>query len=140
MHLYLRRSQRDAGMLGSKVVFSLSAKIQPSAEEEALIKRYRLGRLTVYSSETHQARAGAAQDALQSGTASGLAKGLVRMGMAALSLRCTIDSLVQGQTVESEDLSEVIGAEEAIVQACINTRDFIAAAISFDGRQEVFEI
>jgi hypothetical protein len=140
MELRLRRSQRDGGLLGGKVIFGLSARINPSAEESLLIKRYKLGKLIVYSSETHQKHADSAHDSLTSGSASGLAKGLARMGMMALSLKCTIDSLVTGQSIECQDLSELLGAEEAIVQACNNAKAFLAAAATFDGREVVLEI
>ncbi len=140
MKLYLRRSQREGGLLGGKVVFGLSARIDPSAEESMLIKRYKLGKLICYSSETHQKHAQNAQESLTSGTISGLAKGLARVGMAALSLRCTIDSLVNGQSIECQDLIELLGAEEAIVQACNNAKAFLATAETFDGREVVIEV
>ena len=139
MRLSLRRSQRDAGMLGSKVVFALDAQIEPTAEEQALIRKYKLGKLTVYASGATQKHAAAAQEAASRGTWGGLAKAAVSVGMAAMSLRCTIDSLVAGQRIECHDMPELLGAEEAIMEACKNAKMFLNTAATFDGREEVWE-
>ena len=140
MRLVLRRSQREAGLMGSKVVFALDAKIDPSEEERALIKRYKLGKVIVYSSEAAQRHATRTQEHLNSGTWGGLAKGLTRLGMAALSLKCTIDSLTNGQHIECQELPELLSAEEAIVEACNNAKAFLQAAATFDGQHVVMEI
>lgn len=140
MKLVLRRTQRDAGLMGSKVVFALDAKIDPSEEEKALIKRYKLGKLVVYSSEAAQKHAAAVQQNVDSGSWFGLAKGIARLGMMAMSLKCTIDSLTNGQHIECNELPELLSAEDAIVEACNNTKAFLEAAATFDGRHVVVEI
>jgi len=139
MKLSLRRSQRDAGMLSSKVVFSLDAQILPTEEEQALIRRYKLGKLTVYNSDTAQKHAAATQEALSERSWTGLAKAAMRAGMAALSLRCTIDSLIGGQRIECQEMPELLDAEEAIMEACKNAKRFLDVALTFDGRNEVWE-
>jgi hypothetical protein len=139
MKLSMRRSQRDAGMLGNKVVFALDAKIQPTSEEQLLIKRYKLGKLTVYDSETARKHLASAQDAAQQGGIAGLAKAALSAGMRALSLRCTIDSLVGGQRIECQELPELLSAEEAIMQACQTAKAFLATAQTFDGREQILE-
>jgi hypothetical protein len=139
MKLSMRRSQRDAGMLGNKVVFTLDAKIDPTAEEQLLIRRYKLGKMTVYNSEATQKHATAAIEYAERGGLMGLAKAAVRGGMAALSLRCTIDSLTGGQRIECQDLPELLGAEEAIREACQTAKMFLATAVTFDGREEILE-
>jgi hypothetical protein len=139
MKLSMRRSQRDAGMLGNKVVFALDAQIQPTAEEQALIKRYKLGKLTVYDSEAARKHLASAQDAAQQGGIAGLAKAAISAGMRALSLRCTIDSLVGGQRIECQELPELLSAEEAIMEACKIAKTFLQTAAMFDGREEVHE-
>lgn len=140
MKLVLRRTQRDAGLMGNKVVFALDAKIDPSAEEQALIKRYKLGKVVVYSSEAAQKHAAAVQQNVDAGTWFGLAKGLARLGMMAISLKCTIDSLTAGQHIECNELPELLTAEGAIVEACNNAKSFLEAAATFDGRNVVVEI
>ena len=139
MQLSLRRTQRDAGMLGNKVVFALDARIYPTAEEQALIKRYKLGKEMIYSSEQAQKHAASAQAAADRGTWGGLAKAALNAGMSALSLKCTIESLVAGQRIECKDLPELIAAEDAIVQACTNAKSYLDTALTFDGRELVMD-
>jgi hypothetical protein len=140
MKLSMRRSQRDGGMLGNKVVFALDARIEPTAEEQALIKRYRLGKLTVYNSEAARKHLASAQDAAHEGGLGGFAKATLSLGMRALSIQCTIDSLVGGQRIECQDLPELLSAEDAIMTACKNAKTFLQTAALFDGREEIFEI
>ena len=140
MQLSIRRSQRDGGMFGSKVVFALDARLHPTAEEQALIKRYKLGKEIVYASEEAQRHGAATVAAANRGTLGGLAKAALSAGMANLALRCTIDSLTMGQRIECQNLPELIGAEEAIVQACNNAKAFLEAATTFDGRELVMDI
>ena len=140
MKLSVRRSQRETGLMGSKVVFALDAKIEPTEVERQLIKRYKLGKITIYSSEAAQRHGAALDENLNRGTWGGLAKSVVRLGMAALSLRCTIDSLTSGQHIECQELLELITAEEAIVEACNNAKLFLETAATFDGREVVVEI
>jgi hypothetical protein len=59
--------------------------------------------------------------------------------MMALSLRVTIDGLLQGQHVECKDLDELLGAEAAIREACSNLKAYLETALTFDGREEVVE-
>jgi hypothetical protein len=139
MKLTVRRSQRDAGMLGNKVMFSLVARIQPSAEEQTLIKRYKLGKLTVYDSEAARKHAAAVQDGAQQGGFGGLAKMALGAGRLSMSLRCTLDSLMEGQRIECQELPELLSAEEAIVDACKVAKAFLATAQSFDGNEHVVE-
>jgi hypothetical protein len=126
-------------MFGNKVIFGLDARIHPSAEEQALIRRYKLGGEVVYASDTARKHAAAAVEASESGTFAGLAKTAMSAGMASISLRCTIDSLCSGQRIECKDLPDLLAAEEAIVQACNNTKAFLEAAATFDGRELVMD-
>jgi hypothetical protein len=139
MQLSIRRSQRDAGMLGSKVVFAIDARIHPTAEEAALIKRYKLGKELVYSSENARRHADAAEDGARRGSVGGTAKALISLGLNKLSLNCTIDSLCAGQRIECKDLVELLAAEEAVIEACSNAKTFLDAASTFDGRELVME-
>lgn len=139
MKLHLKRAQRDGGLMGGKVIFSVQARIDPTAEERALIKRYKLGKTTVYNSQEAQKHATAAVAETKAGTFSGLAKSAIRMGMYALSLHCTIESLCDGQTIECKDMAELLSAEEAIHQACATTKMFLQTAATFDGREMVME-
>ncbi len=140
MKLFLRRSQKSGGMLGGKVIFALDARIEPSADEGALIKKYKLGNEIVYSSENARKHASSAVEQTDRGGVLGVAKGAMSLGMAMLSLTCTIDSLSRGQHIECKDLDELVGAEDAIRSACASAKGYLQLANSFDGREEVIEI
>jgi hypothetical protein len=139
MQLSIRRSQRDGGMFGNKVVFALDARIRTTAEEQALIKRYKLGKEIVYASEEARRHDAAKVNAASRGGLGGLAQAVVSAGMTALSLQCTIDSLAAGQHIECANLPELLSAEEAIIQACTNAKSFLEAATAFDGTELVMD-
>ena len=107
----------------------------PSEKVGALIKKYGLGKEIVYSSEATRKHATAALSGAATGNLWGAAKGAVRAGMAMLSFSITIDSLTKGQTIELNDLPELLAAEEGVVEACQTTKAFLEAAATFDGQE-----
>jgi hypothetical protein len=146
MQLILQRSQRSAGMLGKQVIFGLSARADLTNDERSLVSKYGLGKLVVYDSESRKRHGEAAyshfDDATRTSTGRSLwksARGLASAAMMALSLRVTIDGLLQGQHVECKDLDELLGAEAAIREACSNLKAYLETALTFDGREEVVE-
>jgi hypothetical protein len=136
MQLKIQRSQRMSGLVSSKVAFALNARIQLKPEEEALVKKYRLGSTTVYDSETRKKHV---DTMAETGRSVGLLRGLASSAMAALSLHVTIDSLVNGQVIETKSLPELSAAEAAIHDACDSVKQFLAIAATFDGTEQVFE-
>jgi hypothetical protein len=154
MQLKVKRSQRSGGLLGGKVIFILDARAEPSAEEASLIKKYALGKLIVYDSEArrkHQTSTAAHFEAASAGLASSgtgkaiassmwsNARGLASAAMMSLSLSVTIDGMIAGQHIECKDLTELLGAEGAMREACQTVKSFIDLAATFDGREEVLE-
>jgi len=152
MQLKLKRSQRSGGMLGGKVFFALDARADLSAEESSLVQKYGLGKIVVYDSEVRkkygESAYGHFDDAANTrgwDAASGgrslwkSARGLASAAMMALSLRVTVDSLINGQHIECKELDELLGAEKAIVEACNNLKAYLDTAVMFDGREEVLE-
>lgn len=146
MQLRLRRSQRAGGMLGGKILFALDAQVALSPEENGLVKRYDLGKLVVYDSESRKKYGEAAyahfDEAASSSVGRSLwksARGLATAAMMGLSLRVTIDGLRQGQHIECKDLDELLGAEAAILNACKNIKTYLETAQTFDGREELVE-
>jgi hypothetical protein len=152
MQLKLRRSQRAGGMLGGKVIFALDARAELSADEQGLVKKYALGKLAVYDSEARKKHGesayghfdNAANTPGYTGSSAGRslwsnARGLASAAMMALTLRVTVDSLISGQHIECKDLDELLGAEAAIVDACKSLKAYLDTAVTFDGREEVFE-
>jgi hypothetical protein len=152
MQLKLRRSQRAGGMLGGKVIFALDARAELSADEQGLVKKYALGKLVVYDSEARKKHGEAAYGHFDNaantpgytGSSAGRslwsnARGLASAAMMALTLRVTVDSVMSGQHIECKDLDELLGAEAAIVDACKSLKAYLDTAVTFDGREEVFE-
>lgn len=151
MQLKLQRAQRTTGVISSKVAFVLNARIQLTPDEDELVRKYGLGKQTVYDSEArkqHQDSASAYADYGQiHGQARNFGRGLYGIGrslaaaaMAALSLHVTIDSLMNGQHIETRSLDELLGAEAAIREACEKVKLYLETAATFDGREEIFEI
>jgi hypothetical protein len=152
MKLLLRRSQRAGGMLGGKVIFVLDARTDLSPDEQGLVKKYGLGKLVVYDSEARKKHGAAAYSHFDNAaTTPGFgassagrslwsnARGLASAAMMALSLRVTVDDLINGRHIECKDLDELLGAEAAIVDACKNLKAYLETAVTFDGREEVVE-
>lgn len=146
MQLKVKRSQRAGGMLGGKVIFGLDARADLTPEEQSLVKKYGLGKLVVYDSEARKKSNEAAYAHFDEAASSSLgrslwknARGIASAAMIAMTLRVTVDSLVGGQHVECKDLDELLGAEVAILDACKNLKSYLETAVTFDGREEVFE-
>jgi hypothetical protein len=154
--LKLKRSQR-ASLMG-KVIFVLDARIELTAEEADLVRKYRLGEDVIYESANRRQRREAtlAHVEMSSSTTSfsdsagtqmlGAGKTLYRLARAgvsataaALSLKITINSLTSGVHVECKSISELMDAETAIVEATRNVRDYLDLAETFDGREELLE-
>ena len=143
MQLKLTRSQRAAGLTGGKIMFGLNARAELSPEEAELVRKYKLGKLVVYDSDArkkhNQSAYGHFDDAAGGGGLWKNARGLASAAMMALSLRVTVDSLVDGQHIECKELDELLGAEAAIRDACQSLKAYLETAVTFDGREEVVE-
>ena len=132
MQLVLTRSQKKSGMMTKSVVFILNAQTRLTNEEAFAVKEYGLGNQLIYSSENARKHADNAGK-------KGLIGGAVSLAMSKLSLNITIDSLTSGHQVECKSLDEILGAEEAMREACENLKNYLAVAQSFDGREEIIE-
>ncbi|MEZ5972584.1 MAG: hypothetical protein R3C31_12300 [Hyphomonadaceae bacterium] len=132
MQLKVRRNQRS-GMLGGKVVFTLDVMADLTAEERALVERYKLWGEVVYSSEA--ANDNAAR--MHGGSVKALGAVLVDK---VLKRFFTVKHLVSGEHIECKDLAELLGAEEQVRIACANLKKYLEVAQTFDGREEVVEV
>lgn len=142
MQLKIQRSQRMGGALGGTVLFCLDVRAAYDPLETSNIARYRLGNELIYSSKAAQRHAERASAGLNdasnmhaglAGQAKGLAKGIASLAMAKMSLNITIASLGRGHHIECKDLAELMEAEETVMQACRNIRDYLQLAASFNG-------
>lgn len=132
MRLTLKRGQKKEGMISKSVVFVLDARAQYTEEEKHAIREYGLGNQVIYNSEASKKHLEAAE------TSSGWGA-LARTAMHRLSLNVTVDSLGNGHSIDCKTLDEVMGAEEAIRQACETVKQYITLAQTFNGDAEVVE-
>ncbi len=146
MQLKIKRSQRTGGVMANKIIFALDARSELKPEEKSLVSKYALGKLVIYDSETRKKLTESGQSNIanaQSGSAGrsvwAATKGLASLAMAAMSLRVSVDSLSQGHHIECKDMDELLGAEEAITEACRNLKGYLETAATFDGREVVID-
>jgi hypothetical protein len=132
MQLKVRRNQRS-GMLGGKVIFTLDVMADLTADERALVDRYKLWGEVVYSSDA------ANDNAARMHAGSVKALGAVLLDKA-LKRFLTVKNLVSGEHIECKDLAELLGTEEQVRLACANLKPYLEVAQTFDGREEVVEV
>lgn len=132
MQLVLKREQSSKGLMSKSVVFVLNARVDLSEEEKFNVEKYKLGPQIIYNSETSRKH-------LEAGRNSGRAGKIARLALVSMSLNISIDSLQRGHEIPCNSLDEVLGAEEAIRDACDYLKTYLELAETFDGRQEVIE-
>lgn len=138
MQLKLRRSQREGGVLSKSVIFCLDARAEMTGLEQQSITRYKLHNQVIYNSEAskrHLDRGAAHAD----GSMAGSLKSLASTALAAMNLNITINSLQSGQHIECKSLDELLGAEEALMTACRNLKEYLDTAATFDGREVLID-
>jgi hypothetical protein len=155
MQLKIKRSQREGGMLAKVAIFCIDARVQFSPQEKQSITRYGLQNQIIYDSEAAKQMMARSENirgrgieysgeivsmlgSAASNAFSG-AKSLAFAALAKMKLSITIGSLEQGQHVECKSLDELLGAEEAIMQACENLKRYLDTAATFDGREVLFD-
>ncbi len=62
------------------------------------------------------------------------------LAKAAMSLRITVDSLMQGQHIECKSLDEALAAIDALHTSCQNLVEYIKVASMFDGTSQTIDI
>lgn len=133
MQLVIRRSQKTTGMISKSVSFVLDARVDLSPDEASAVKKYALGGQVLYNSAN-------SKHYLEKAQSSGFMGSVASLAMAKMSLNISVDSLTKGQHIECKDLDELLGAEEAIHNACQSIRSYIDVAQTFDGREIVVDI
>ena len=139
MQLLLKRSQRAGGMFGGKVFFALDIRAEYTPDERSNINKYNLGGEVIYNSEASKRHLARMEAQMDSG-GMGVLKGFGSALLSNMSRNITIASLQKGQHIECKDLSELLASEEAVVEACKGVKAFLAAAATFDGREEVVDL
>ena len=119
------------------MIRTLDARAEYTPEEMANIKKYKLGGQVIWNSAAGEKALGNFNNAMASQSVIG---GLTNLAKLKMSLNITIDSLGNGQHIETESLDELIGAEEALMQGCQNAKSYLEVASTFDGAERVVEI
>jgi hypothetical protein len=127
MELLLSKSQKS-GMLSSTITFTLNIKTRLNEEEQALIKKYKMGKEVVYE----KLPIGAAVAGM-----GGIAGALTAITAKALKLVFTVDDLVKGRTIECKDILDMIAAEQQIRDAADGFWGIIQASKNFEGEEVV---
>ena len=154
--LRLKRGERVDRF--SALLFTLDARIDVSAENRALIEKYKLGNRLIYESANREKYRAKARDRLDDSDhhaspfaspgqqAMGAAKSFWRLGQAAvnmaasaLALKITVNSLMNGHHIECKDMTEILEAEEALKAARENLKAEIELATSFGGKEIVID-
>jgi len=118
MKLIIRRNQADVkGMFGGHkgVKFSLYEKCDVSDAEKAVIAKYKVGE---YVLANYQIKPKKGEP---------------------LDFRITVDGIISGQTVETDDIETLLDLESSMKQGCRNMLNLLAVMGTFGG-EEVFEI
>lgn len=129
MKLRLNKSQRSSGVMSKKVVFSLGAQVDLTAQEAEYVNKYKMGSNIVYNKdrvnpEMHDYKSG---------------KGIMRnLSAIAMNINLTVDDLVKGRTIECKDILEIIDAEESVKSACQGMKNLLEACAGFEG-EEIIE-
>ena len=119
MKLLLRRDQRSS-MLG-KAVFTLEVRADISADEQASIRKYKLGDTQLYSSH----------DVIDKG--SGLLGVASRLAFKAMTISVSVNDLAGGKKIECKDIIEMLAVEEQITEAAKTFKLVLDAASQFGG-------
>jgi len=135
MQLKLQRSQREGGVISKSVIFCIDARVEFTPAEQASITRYKLQKQVIYNSEASKKHLDSAAGFQSGSSLGGNLRSLASVAMAAMNLNISIESLQRGQHVECKSLDELLGAEQAIMDACQNLRAYLDTAATFDGRE-----
>jgi hypothetical protein len=139
MQLKIKRSQREAGVMSSKVIFAIDVRAEYSPSERASIQRYKLHNEVIYNSEASKRHLARVDANLSSGTAGGVLKSFASLALVAMNLNITIRSLEQGHHIECKSMAELIDAEETLIDACKNVKAYLDTAATFDGREVLID-
>jgi len=126
MKVLIQRDQRSA-LIGSKPVFVFTVRAQVTAEEDAAIKKYKLGDTELYSNRTYYPEVDGVKSA---------AKELLARAKAA---SITVKELVSGKKFECKDILEMIDMEEELRKSAVVFENVLDAAMHFGG-EEVLEL
>lgn len=122
MKLIIVRDQASKGVMSKKIRFSITARVELTEQEQADIRKYKLGNTILYTNLVDRG--------------SGVLGAISRKAM---GVEFTINDLSNGRKIESEDIAEIIGLEEQIISAAKNFKEILQASSMF-GNETVIEL
>ena len=126
MKLIIERSQKSAGMISKKQVFSITVRAEISAVEREAIDKYKLSDEVLYvDGDTPDYNPGSVMSTLGA-----VAKNM-RVG------KLIVRNLVDGKTFESDNIADMLGTEEQITNAAKNLKTYLDVATTFGGREVI---
>lgn len=122
MKLVIVRNQESKGMMSKKVHFSITATVELTEQEQADVKKYKLGDTILYSNMEDRG--------------SGALGLLSRVAMEVLF---TVNNMTQGKKIESSDILEILALEDIITEAAQGFKNVLEASANF-GNETVIEL
>lgn len=126
MELLLSKSQKSS-MMGN-ISFVLHVRTKLNDEEQALVKKYKMGTEVVY------------EKLPVTGMMSGMgdiASAFTAITAKALKLVFTVNDLVKGRTIECKDIIDMIAAETQIKEAADSFYALLMASKGFEGEEVI---
>jgi len=112
MRLSIRKDQAK-GLLGG-VKFELSARVELTAEELELVKRYKADKEVLLQKEIK-----------------------IPLTGRAITLSLTIGSLTAGQAFKCNDIAEILEYEKSLKESCENFKNYIEVMKHFGGEETI---
>lgn len=128
MKLRLTKSQRSSGVVSKKVVFSLGAQVDLTAQESDYVKTYKMGKEVIYNKDRVN------PDLVNYNTGKGIVRNL---SAALMNINLTVDDLVKGKTIECKDITEMLHAEASVKTACKGLKGLLDACAGFAGEEVI---
>ena len=122
MKLIIIRNQESKGLMSKSVRFSILAKVEVSEQEQENIAKYKLGDTLLYTNMEDRG--------------SGV---LGAISIKAMAIEFTINDLIAGKKIESEDILEILELEEIIINASKTFKDILEASANF-GNETIIEL
>jgi hypothetical protein len=147
MHLLIRRMQRDDGWVQSSITFILYAQLDLTEEEQFQFEKYDLYSRIVYNSEDfltnleaadkHRGKAAATEELgeIISNSFSALYYNIAGR----LTLQLSVQNIVDGIRIESQELDEILRIEGFIRNSAEALASYIDVALTFDGQEQLDE-
>ena len=122
MKLIIVRDQESKGMMSKKIVFSITATVELTDQEKEDVDKYKLGGTILYSNMEDRGSG---------------ALGL--LSRVAMEVIFTVNNMLIGKKIESDNIIEIIALEDIIIEAAKGFKNILEASATF-GDETVIEL